>query len=269
MVSERICLDILKALRGRRTTLARTFNLSDDAPPNTVQSHEDDALSESALYRPLLAQYDLNDVEAAVRWLYLGGYLSKTELGLRGPFVHVLTKKGRQIADVGKFPEEEQKLFYREDPYAVFVAHQFNSEDQELVKYLREELLEQNGFKVTEGRAEGLEEFRHAILSKIRKARFFLCLLTPRAALQSGMFVSSVWLYQEIGAAMAFGKRPLLLIEEGIEPHFQGEIQRVYEHIPFTRSNYPRVFRSIIPRLVIDLESHLIPLPSRLKEQSG
>lgn len=265
MVSERICLEIVQLMRGRRVTCTQRFNLDDAGKETVQQSHADDSITEGDLYRPLLARYDLPAIEASVRWLQLGSFLSRTQWGLRGPWVHTLTERGRAVADTGAFPEEDRKLFYRIDPHAVFVAHQFNTDDQDLVRYLRTEVLEPNGFAVLDGQADGLEEFRHAILTKIQKARFFLCLLTRRAALEGGSYVSSVWLYQEIGAAMAYEKKPLLLVEEGIDPQYVGELQRVYEHIPFTRSNHPQVFQSVLRRLQVDLEAALIPLPSTVQ----
>ena len=87
--------------------------------------------------------------------------------------------------------------------------------------------------------------------------------LTKRAALASGSFASSVWLYQETGVAVAYGKKPLLLVEEGIDSEYVGELQRIYEHITFTRSNHPERFEAIARRLLIDLEANNIPLPAR------
>ena len=264
MVSEKICLEILQMMRGNRATITRQWHDSGDSTPQT--DYADNSITVGGLYRPLLARYDLADIEAAMRWLTVGGFLSKTEWGLRGPWVHTLTEKACTVGDAGSFSEEDQKLFYRTDPYAVFIAHQFNKDDEELVNYIKGTVLEPNGFRSLDGRAEGLEEFRHSILAKIKKARFFLCLLTCRTALESGSFVSSVWLYQEIGAAMAYGKKPLLLVEEGIDPQYVGELQRVYEYTNFNRSNHPRVFKSILQKLQLDLESALIPLPDLLPQ---
>ncbi|MFH0812309.1 MAG: hypothetical protein V2A69_05660, partial [Pseudomonadota bacterium] len=67
--------------------------------------------------------------------------------------------------------------------------------------------------------------------------------------------------YQEIGAAMAYEKKPLLLVEEGIDPQYVGELQKFYEYVPFTRSNHPRVFQSVLRRLQVDLDAALIPQP--------
>ncbi len=266
MVSEKICLEIISSLHGRTTTSTQTWHPGRDNE-RVTKTEDTDGLATRDLYRPLLVDYDLADIDAALRWLELGEYLGKTSpMGMvsavAGLYVHVLTDKGRDVARSGQFSEPERNLFYQEDPYAVFVAHQFNEDDEELVLYIEKELLVPNGFKPLYGKAEGLEEFRTSILGNIKEARFFLCLLTRRTPLKSGLFTSSVWLYQEIGAAMAFGKKPLILVEEGLDYHFAGELQSIYEFIPFSRSNYTEAFGGIIPRLNSDLQSSLIPLPS-------
>jgi hypothetical protein len=143
----------------------------------------------------------------------------------------------------------------------VFIAQQFNPDDNDLVRYLREDVLGKAGFNCYEGKVEGLEPFRTAILTKIKKARYFICVLTKRVAVKSGGFVSSVWLYQETGAAVAYGKVPLLLVEEGIDPLYVGELQKEYEYKVFSRSNHPGVFQSILPCLYTDLEKHGIARP--------
>ncbi len=228
------------------------------------KSTDQDASTDSDIYRHLLPRYQLSDVDAAMRWLELGSYIAQSSATIRGPFWRVLTDKGRAAADRGAVPEDDRKLLYRqEEPYAVFVAHQFNRDDSDLVAYIRERVLAPNGFRLSDGRADGLEEFRAAILAKIRQARFFVCLLTKRAALASGSFASSVWLYQETGVAVAYGKKPLLLVEEGIDSEYVGELQRIYEHITFTRSNHPERFEAVARRLLVDLEANNIPLPAR------
>jgi len=259
MVSEKICLEILRLVLGKDVMMTRTGSpgTKDEKVSTSVTEN---AIMESDLYRPLLAMYDLNNIEAAIRWLQLGKFLGRTEWGLRGPWAFTLTEKGVRAAKEGRFPDEDRKLLYQVEPYQVFIAHQFNTDDEELVRYLREDILRPAGYAAVDGRAEGLEEFRQAILNKMSRARFFLCLLTRRSELVTGTFVSSVWLYQEIGAAMAFGKKPLLLVEEGIDPHFVGELQKTYEHIEFTRSNHPRVFKRVVERFNADIEADLIPL---------
>jgi hypothetical protein len=257
MVSESNCLAILRLMRGRNVTL--TVSYGDDVPK---KSTENDAATASDIYRNLLAKYSLEDIDAAMRWLELGQYVGKGSATLRGPFWHSLTETGKAAADRGGFTDDEKRLLYQEqDPKAVFIAHQFNKDDSDLVKYISGKVLEPLGFTMLDGRADGLEEFRTAVLTKMRRARFFLCLLTKRQELASGSFVSSVWLYQETGAAVAFGKKPLLLVECGMASEYVGELQSIYEHIAFTRSNHPEQFEQIGRRFLADLDSNNIPRP--------
>jgi hypothetical protein len=222
----------------------------------------EDSADRQAIYPALLSRFSLSEIDSAVRWLEYCGYVKERSASIRGPFFYSLTDKGLESARVGRIPDEDRRLLYQEqEPYSVFVAHQFSEDDTELVAYLRDHLLVPGGFAVLEGRAEGLEQFRDAIVQKIRKARFFICLLTGHVKLARGGLASSVWLYQETGVAVAFGKRPLLLVEDGIDSKYIGELQSVYEHIPFTRSNHPRAFDRILPRFVADLQSAGIPLP--------
>jgi hypothetical protein len=267
MVSESICLAILRFMRGHKLTVTQTV-----AEGEPSRSTEEDAAAAAHIYRNLLRQYSLADIDAAMRWLELGEYFGRSGFGIHGPFWHVLTDKGRQVADSGSFSEEEKRLLYQEqEPYEVFMAHQFNTDDTDLVSYIREKVLEPLGFTMLDGRADGLEEFRTSILAKMRRARFFLCLLTKRRELASGEFASRVWLYQETGAAVAFGKKPLLLVEDGISSEYVGELQSIYEHIIFTRSNHPSRFEAIGRRFLADLEANNIPKPRgrRLTKRSS
>lgn len=257
MVSEIICLKILSFLRGR------TFTYNFTWPNQRIESTtEEDSGTDGHIYRHLLKEHSLEQIDTGMRWSKYGGYLSQGSRTVRGPFWNVLTEKGKLVADKGEFDENEKALFYQpEDPHSVFVAHQFNKNDQDIVEYIRDKVLYPNGFKLLDGRVEGLEEFRETILSKIRKARFFLCLLTKRAELSTGEYASSVWLYQETGVAVAYGKKPLLLVEEGISSEYIGEFQNIYEHILFTRSNHPKKFESICRRFNADLDAFSIPKP--------
>jgi hypothetical protein len=173
----------------------------------------------------------------------------------------VLTEKAIQVAIDGKFPAEDRALLYQDDQHGVFIAQQFNRDDHDLVTHLKVEVLEKAGFNCYEGKADGLEPFRTAILAKIRNARYFICVLTKRVEVKEGGFVSSVWLYQETGAAVPYGKAPLLLVEEGIDPQYVGELRKEYEYMLFSRSNHPKIFQSILSRMYADLDKHGIARP--------
>jgi len=266
MVSEQICLDIIRSLYGRTSVMTRTWN--DSGKPVTERSEEKNALTDADLVRPLLGKYELAEIDAALRWLKLGAYISRTQWGLRGPWVHVLTEKGVEVATAGRFPDDERRLFYLEDPHQVFLAHQFRPEDADLEHSIRG-ALELSGYSVVDGKVEGLEQFRHTILAKIKKSRFFLCLLTHRSKLEKGGYVSSVWLYQEVGAAIAMGKSPLLLVEGGMDSHYAGELQKTYEYIPFTRERFSEALPEVCRRFDVDLERHAILLPVRPEPGGG
>jgi len=263
MVSESICLRILRFARGRTLTLTMTTNLSDTEPPSERKSHHRDAFTDADLYRHLLPRYPMSEIDAAVRWLQYGEYIGESSATIRGPFWKELTTKGCSAADAERVPDADRQLLYQDQqPHQVFVAHQFNADDIALVSYFRDKVLTPAGFELVDGRADGLEEFRSSILTKIKRARFFVCLVTKRIELSGGTFASSVWLYQETGVAVAYGKRPLLLVEDSIDPQYVGELQSIYEHVVFNRSNHPQAFDRVLPRLIADLKAHNIPLPS-------
>jgi hypothetical protein len=262
MVSELICIAILQFMRRRSPSVGAS----------DAESIHQDAASPKEIYLHLLGRYQLSDIDAALRWLELTNYISLNKAG-SGFIVtsswYVLTDKGLRAADRNEIDEEDKEFLYQEeDPYAAFVAHQFNPDDTDLVAYIRDEVLQPQGFTILEGRADGLEPFRTAILDKIRRARFFLCLLTKRIQLASGTFVSSVWLYQEIGAAVAYGKKPVILLEEGIDKEYVGKLQSIYQYSSFTRSNHPQIFKPISQQFLIDLDDHLIPRPPRPPAES-
>lgn len=263
MISEEICIAVLKEIHGYVTVYSERTDLGRPTGPTETSHEVRDARSERDLIRPLLAWYTLPDIEAAIRWLELGGYVGRTQWGINGPWLYVLTAQGLSVARAGTFSEDERALFYRDDPHQVFLAHQFRPEDEPLRTHLVNVVLGPAGYRVVDGRADGLEQFRTAIIAKINASRFFLCLLTHRARLESRLYASSVWLYQEIGAAVALGRPPLVLIEDGIDPHYAGELQKTYEYIPFNRETFAGAVEQVPGRFDADLERHHIPRPTR------
>jgi hypothetical protein len=262
MVSELICLDLIHALHGSATTSRTTESPGTDKERKHESTHEN-AMATATLYSHLLGRYDLAALDAAVRWLELTAHLGQTRIGgAHGLVLHTLTDKALEVAGTGHFAPPDRELLYQADPYGVFIAHQFNQDDDAMVGHLKTRVLEPAGFYPSDGRADGLEEFRTGILRKIMDARFFVCLLTRREELASGGYVSSLWLYQEIGAAVALGKRPLLVVEDSIASSFAGGLTEVYEWIGFTRSSHPADFERIVARMNADLDHDLIPRPT-------
>ena len=162
-------------------------------------SNEEHRTEWPIVYRHFLAVYSLEEIESALRWLEYGGYFAQAgTFGIMSMLsehmsFRILNDQGCAVYNRGRFSDEERKLFYRdEEPYAVFIAHQFIRDDEQLVEYIQKRVLSPIGMKLVSGRVDGLEEFRHTILKKIKECRFFLCLLTKRVELPSGEYASSL-----------------------------------------------------------------------------
>jgi len=249
MVTEATCLDVALRIYEQRTKIG--------------QSEELNALPTSELYRRLLGVYSFSVIDDTVRWLEIGQFLGRSGIGIIGVnslYAYTLTPKGVAFAKSRSLPSADRELLYTEDPYGVFLARQFLTQDDVLFEVLTK-TLPKSGFAIHDGRVDGLDAFRGEILLKIRRARFFLCLLTHREEIKGGGFASSVWLYQETGAAVALRKKPLVLVEEGMHEHYAGEMQKNYEYITFSRSNFASVLPEVVRRLQGDLTANHIPLP--------
>jgi hypothetical protein len=263
LITEQICVDVVRTLYHGSSTMKNTFNVGDSTggdPERSTSSLLEHALPTGHLYRALLPHYSLADLEATVRWLEIGDYVSYSGYGFSPRMAMQLTAKGVSLAELGLLDRSERFLVYQEDPYAAFVARQFQEEDSPLFQYIEQSILAPIGIQALDGRVDGIEAFRGDILRKIRAARFFICLLTHREQLRNGKYASSVWLYQETGAAVALGKKPLILVEEGMDEHFAGELQKNYEYIPFSRAEYESACRELGRRVRGDLAANHIPI---------
>ncbi len=264
MVSEQICLEMLGNISCRTVHYTRP-KVVVDGPTEVESWHDDKSMHYDHIYYVLGDKYRIPDIDMALRWLRYNMYIEE-----RWSFNSVfctayprLTDWGISVVANGHFHEEVRKSFHQhEEPYAVFLARQFRDEDDYLADYIRDDILKPVGLTLVDGKAEGTEKFRASILDKIKKCRFFLCLLTKREVLQSGEFTSSTWLYAETGIAIAYGKEPLLLVEEGISQHFVGEFQKDYEYESFNQRNFVIKFKKIRQRFCRNLEVNNIPLPN-------
>jgi hypothetical protein len=109
----------------------------------------------------------------------------------------------------------------------VFVSHRFAEADERLAQGLMRHLADK-GFKVITGKlATGY--ISRAVIQRIKDAEFFLCLLTRGDRKEDGTYTASAWLHQELGAALAFGKPVVLMVEGGVTDlgGLQGDVQRI------------------------------------------
>ncbi len=89
--------------------------------------------------------------------------------------------------------------------------------------------LEERGFAIVTGKRSNTFISR-AIIDRIRDCEYFLCLMTRDKEKTDGTFTTSPWLLEEKGAALAFGKQIVLMIEEGVDDFggLQGDWQRIH-----------------------------------------
>lgn len=137
MVSEKVCLDVLKYINCCEVAASITY-FEDDGTPDDRTHKVESASTVEDLYRWLLGRYDLNCIDSSVRWLEYGKYVVKSwPIGKLFYHVFQITQTGKDVVMAGRFPKEDRKLFYRdEDPYSVFIAHQFSRDDESLVNYI-------------------------------------------------------------------------------------------------------------------------------------
>ena len=77
---------------------------------------------------------------------------------------------------------------------------------------------------------EGVDDYvSKGVLERISQCEFFVCLMTREAEKTDGTYTTSPWLLEEKGAALALGKRIVLMVEQGVSDPggLQGDWQRI------------------------------------------
>ena len=128
----------------------------------------------------------------------------------------------------------------------IFLAHRFTEE--ELITKLKK-IIEEKKYNWKEGKREDLGSISEDILAKIKNCGFFIALMTKKDQLTNGKFTTSSWLIEEKGAALAFGHRPLIMVEEGVDRHYVGFLQSDDEMIFFDRSNFDAKIEEAIKKI--------------------
>lgn len=131
-------------------------------------------------------------------------------------------------------------------PKTVFLSYRFA--ESEYVGGLRT-FLEREGFEVMTGQ-DANSFISQAVLNRIRVCEFFVCLMTRADEKIDGTFTTSPWLLEEKGAALAMGKRIVLMVEDGVNDI--GGLQGDWQRIHFTSKS----FTSAVIRAVDQLKSY-------------
>jgi hypothetical protein len=109
---------------------------------------------------------------------------------------------------------------------SVFVSYRFQEESYgSAVKQL---LLDANFIPVTGERTNGY--IGRSVIERIRDSRYFLSLMTRLSEKIDGSFTCSPWLIEEKGVALAFDKRIVMLVEDGVTDYglMQGDWERIH-----------------------------------------
>jgi len=154
-----------------------------------------------------------------------------------------------------------EHLKYFEDwvPFAsnkdVFLAHRFNEE--QLITQVKDEI-KKCGFNYKEGKVDDCGYITEDILSKVRRCGFFLILITPLKEYKLGGYSTSSWLLMEIGVAIAFGRRCLILAEDRVDAEeFAHKLQPDVQYETFNRaSDFPEKLKITIERLKLEYDKH-------------
>jgi hypothetical protein len=111
-------------------------------------------------------------------------------------------------------------------PKTVFLSYRFA--EREYIKGF-EILLHREGFSVITGQ-DANTFISQAILERIRSCRYFVCLMTKADEKKDGSYTTSPWLLEEKGAALAMGKKIVLMVEDGVKDigGLQGDWQRIH-----------------------------------------
>lgn len=129
----------------------------------------------------------------------------------------------------------------------IFLAHIFA--EKELIDELKY-FIKEKTYCWKEGKREDLGSISEDILTKIKNCGFFVAVMTKKDKLDGNdNFTTSSWLIEEKGAALAFGHRPLIMVEEGIERHYVGFLQNDDEMIYFNRENFISKMRDAVSKI--------------------
>ncbi len=149
--------------------------------------------------------------------------------------LNTITEKEKTLVET----KEGVKVAGVESNYArnqhIYLAHRFTEDP--LLASLKKIIERQKYFWVT-AKNNDLGKISSDVLAKIKKSGFFIAIMTHQHALKDGNYTANSWVLEEKAAALAFGHRPIIMLEEGVERHYAGYVQSEEQIIPFTKANF-------------------------------
>lgn len=138
--------------------------------------------------------------------------------------------------------ENKQKIL---ESKTIFLAYSYKQEDEEFISGFKD-LLEDKGWHIIDGKADQFGSVSDAILKKIEVVDYFMVIMTKRDEKENGLFKTSSWLIEEKGAALAFNKKVILIIEDGVDDSDIGGLHGDIQRFRFTRNNFLHIAMNII-----------------------
>lgn len=205
--------------QGERSRLSHYFFLDKDTPLGWINA-EIESIIGRCVYAHRWIQ-TLNDVDTLRDSLLDGDALSHDTSeyvrlidDARGHLMALLPYKGH--------PKRAVPL----DESSVFISYSFQEESYGSA--LKKLLIEAGFTPVTGEQANGY--IGRSVIERIRESRYFLSLITRVSEKTDGTFTCSPWLLEEKGVALAFDKRIVMLVEDGVTDYglMQGDWERIH-----------------------------------------
>lgn len=126
-----------------------------------------------------------------------------------------------------------------------FIAHSFDNEDKQITLKLKKILIELGVHPITGD--IGVEPPAEQVLKRMKESDFVMVLLTKRFPILDGKsnneWMTSIWIYNEIGMAYALRKPMIFLCEKNMKP---GGIMESAAGIQYFKR---KTFLYIVPRI--------------------
>jgi Histidine kinase-, DNA gyrase B-, and HSP90-like ATPase len=138
--------------------------------------------------------------------------------------VRTLLGERESKLDVLESDLAEQRKISRE-PNSVFIAYGYDRDTVELVNPFKEMLVEA-GVKVIDGKVDRVGSLSKLILERLRSCSMFVGILTARDKIEhQEKAITSTWVIEEKGAALAMGLPVLLIVDRGVSERFFGNME--------------------------------------------
>jgi len=108
MVTEELCQQIVARMHGKSCALTRTLHPSGGLE-STLQSVHRQAVSRDDLYGELLLKFDIREIDDAVSWLKVRGFISAFGVGMASEMGFELTEKGIRYGSSRMMDDQDRR----------------------------------------------------------------------------------------------------------------------------------------------------------------